>query len=167
MAKMDKKWVVLCSAAVAAVYAAGYFTTKTEAVIQSSLQHNQDQVNTLTNQVSTGSYSAASRTSIAPDEGNTASEVQQASIYQDGVYEGVGSNRRGSIQVTVTIQQDKITDVEISQFAMHYSEQDVVNMPDEVINRQSAQVNNVSGATYSTEAFSSAVQDALEQARNI
>lgn len=49
---------------------------------------------------------------------------------------------------------------------MHYSEQDVVDMPDEVIRKQSAQVNNVSGATYSTEAFSSAVQDALDQARN-
>ncbi|UPK44243.1 FMN-binding protein [Paenibacillus pabuli] len=164
MAKMDKKWVVLCSTAVAAVYATGYFITETEAVIQPSLQQNQ--VNTLTNQMSTGSNSETSRTAVTANEVKSTDKVQQTSVYRDGVYEGIGSNRRGSIQVTVTIQKDKITDVEISQFAMHYSEQDVVNMPDEVMNKQSAQVNNVSGATYSTEAFSSAVQDALDQARN-
>lgn len=164
MAKMDKKWIVLCSTAVAAVYATGYFITETEAVIQTSLQQNQ--VNTLTNQMSTGSNSETSRTDVTADEVKSTDKVQHTSVYRDGVYEGIGSNRRGSIRVTVTIQKDKITDVEISQFAMHYSEQDVVNMPDEVMNKQSAQVNNVSGATYSTEAFSSAVQDALDQARN-
>jgi uncharacterized protein with FMN-binding domain len=68
--------------------------------------------------------------------------------------------------VAVTIKKDKITDVEISDFAMHYSENDVVGLPDEVLQKQSAQVDNVSGATYSTVAFEDAVQDALSQARN-
>ncbi|WP_339304766.1 FMN-binding protein [Paenibacillus sp. FSL R5-0519] len=164
MAKMDKKWVILCSAAVAAVYTAGFYTTETEAIVQSPLQHNQG--NTLTNRVSTNHNYDTSNTAAVQNETSSATEDQQTRMYQDGSYEGTGSNRRGSIQVTVTIQKDKITDVEISQFAMHYSEQDVVDMPDEVIRNQSAQVNNVSGATYSTEAFSSAVQDALDQARN-
>jgi uncharacterized protein with FMN-binding domain len=35
-----------------------------------------------------------------------------------------------------------------------------------VLQKQSAQVRNVSGATYSTEAFKDAVQNALSQARN-
>jgi uncharacterized protein with FMN-binding domain len=68
--------------------------------------------------------------------------------------------------VAVTLQNDKITDVEISRFAMHYSEDDVVGLPQEVLQKQSAQVRNVSGATYSTEAFKDAVQNALSQARN-
>lgn len=49
---------------------------------------------------------------------------------------------------------------------MHYSESDVVGLPDEVLKNQSAQVTNVSGATYSTQAFEDAVQQALDQARN-
>ncbi len=33
MKKKDKKWVILCSTAVAAVYAAGYITTESQAVL--------------------------------------------------------------------------------------------------------------------------------------
>jgi uncharacterized protein with FMN-binding domain len=91
---------------------------------------------------------------------------QTLSVYKEGTFTGTGSNRRGSIQVTVTIKKDKITDVVISDFAMHYSERDVVGLPDEVLQNQSAQVDNVSGATYSTRAFEDAVQEALSQAKN-
>ncbi|HEY2422344.1 MAG TPA: FMN-binding protein [Neobacillus sp.] len=49
---------------------------------------------------------------------------------------------------------------------MHYTESDVVGLPDEVLQKQSAQVMNVSGATYSTQAFQDAVQGALDQAKN-
>jgi uncharacterized protein with FMN-binding domain len=140
MAKMNKKWVVLCSTAVAAVYASGYFTTETQASIKLPSQHTQ--VNIQSN------------------------NSQTNKLYNDGTFTGMGSNRRGSIQVAVTIKNDKITDVEISNFAMHYSESDVVGMPEEVLQKQSAQVMNVSGATYSTQAFEDAVQDALSQAEN-
>ncbi|MNU01873.1 FMN-binding domain protein [compost metagenome] len=67
----------------------------------------------------------------------------------------------------MSIINDKITDVEISHFAMHYSKNDVVGLPQEVIHKQSAQVQNVSGATYSTQAFQDAIEDALTQARNV
>jgi uncharacterized protein with FMN-binding domain len=149
VAKMNKKWVVLCSTAIAAVYAAGYFTTETPA---SKLQLSQPSpVNIQSN---------AGQSTDVPNNSPT------KSLYVDGSYTGMGSNRRGSIQVTVTIKKDKITDVEISDFAMHYSESDVVGLPDEVLQYQSAQVENVSGATYSTRAFQDAVQDALSQAQN-
>jgi uncharacterized protein with FMN-binding domain len=67
--------------------------------------------------------------------------------------------------VAVTIKNDKITDVQVSNFAMHYSDSDIVGMPEEVVQKQSAKVTNVSGATYSTQAFQNAVQDALSQAK--
>ncbi|MDB5055469.1 MAG: FMN-binding protein, partial [Bacilli bacterium] len=63
---------------------------------------------------------------------------QPKRIYKDGTYTGSGSNRRGSIEVAVTIKNDKITDVEISNFAMHYSESDVVGLPEEVLQKQSS-----------------------------
>jgi uncharacterized protein with FMN-binding domain len=139
MAKMSKKWIALCSAAIGAIYTAGYYTTEDQAnasLIQPTYQTQQ--------------------TKMAETKG----------IYKNGTYTGTGSNRRGSIEVAVTINNDKITDVTISNFAMHYSESDVVGLPDEVLQKQSARVNNVSGATYSTKAFQDGIQDALSQARN-
>lgn len=149
MAKMNKRLVVLCSTALAAVYSAGYFTTETQASMQQTPLHTQSNIQTNSSQTNTQVNSS-----------------QTNRRYKDGTFTGTGSNRRGSIQVAVTIKNDKITDVEISDFAMHYSESDVVGLPDEVLQSQSAQVENVSGATYSTQAFEDSVQDALSQAQN-
>jgi uncharacterized protein with FMN-binding domain len=140
MAKMDKKWVVLCTTAIGVMYSAGYLTTETQATLQEPQQ-----------QILTNNHSVSS---------------QVKSHYKNGTFDGSGSNRRGSIGVKVSITNDKITDVEISHFAMHYSKNDVVGLPQEVIQKQSAQVQNVSGATYSTQAFQNAIEDALTQARN-
>jgi uncharacterized protein with FMN-binding domain len=227
---MKKKWVALCSTAIGAIYAAGYFATETQATIQqpqqlaqanvqadSSQSQQQAQVNTPTGssqpeqqaqvntpttssqpqqlaQVSTPTASSQPQQKAPVSTPTASSQPQQKapvstptassqpqqkapvstptassqpkSLYKDGIYKGTGSNRRGSIQVAVTIKSDKITDVEISHFAMHYSERDVVGLPSEVLQKQSAQVQNVSGATYSTQAFEDAVQEALSQARN-
>ncbi|MCR8629989.1 FMN-binding protein [Paenibacillus radicis (ex Xue et al. 2023)] len=140
MAKMNKKWVVLCSTAIGAIYAAGLFSTETQASYQQPQQYNQANIQT--------------------------GSIQPKAQYKSGTFYGTGKNRRGSIQVAVSIKNDKITDVEISNFAMHYSKNDVVGLPQAVIQKQSAQVQNVSGATYSTQAFKDAIQDALSQAQN-
>jgi uncharacterized protein with FMN-binding domain len=140
MANISKKWIILCSTAIGAIYAADYFTTEAQAMLQLSQQHAQV---------------------IQQAAGSTKNQR-----YKDGTYQGSGMNRRGSIQAAITIKNDKITDVEIIDFRMHYSESDVVGLPQEVLQNQSAQVNNVSGATYSTQAFEDAVQDALSQAQN-
>jgi uncharacterized protein with FMN-binding domain len=224
MAKMNKKWVVLCSTAIGAIYAAGYFATETQATIQQP--QLQAFVNTQTNSsqsqpqanIPTESSQPIPQASIptstissqptpqasVPTPTKSSQPTPQASVptptkssqpqqvpvpsptkssqptpkapaptptknshvYKDGTYNGSGSNRRGSIQVAVTIKSDKITDVTISRFAMHYTIDDVVGLPQEVVQKQSAQVKNVSGATYSTQAFQDAVQVALSQARN-
>ncbi|MDB5056066.1 MAG: hypothetical protein JWM44_4116 [Bacilli bacterium] len=140
MANMSKKWIILCSTAIGAIYAADYFATETQAMMQQSQQHAQVILQTANN--------------------------SNKQLYKDGTYQGSGMNRRGSMGAAVTIKNDKITNVEIINFAMHYTEDDVVGLPQEVLQSQSAQVNNVSGATYSTQAFEDAVQDALSQAQN-
>ncbi|AZN41557.1 FMN-binding protein [Paenibacillus albus] len=151
MAKMNKKWVVLCSTAIAAVYVAGYWTTEI------------DKTNVLINtDYSSPSVSSSTLEGDSPQVSDSQSQV--STKYNNGTYIGMGSNRRGTIQVTVAIKNDRITDVEISDFAMHYSIDDVIGMPEEVLKIQSANVDNVSGATYSTRAFSDAIQDALNQA---
>jgi uncharacterized protein with FMN-binding domain len=149
MAKMDKKWVILCSTAVAAVYATGYFSTETQANKVAIPQ---------TAQVSIHKSVNLKNNALA------AKVSQPAKVYKDGTFTGTGWNRRGQIAVAVTLKNDKITDVQISNWGMHYSERDVQGLPSEVMQKQNTQVNNVSGATYSTQAFTDAVQDALNQA---
>ena len=151
MKKKDKKWIILCSTAIAAVYSAGYVTTESQAANGQPTQH-------IVSKVQTNSSHSLNDNKVSSNQTNK--------LYKDGIFTGSGWNRRGSIDVQVTIKNDKIADVEISDFAMHYSESDVVGLPDEVLQSQSAQVMNVSGATYSTEAFQDAVQQALDQAKN-
>lgn len=170
MAKMNKKWVVLCSTAVGAIYAAGYFATETQATIQEPQQQAQSYTQIESSQPQQQTQVNAQGKSSQPQQqaqiNPPAKSSQNKRQYKDGTYQGSGSNRRGSIQVAVSIKNDKITDVEISNFAMHYSEDDVVGLPQEAVQKQSSQVRNVSGATYSTQAFKDAVEDALAQARN-
>lgn len=156
MKKMDKKWIILCSTAVAAVYAAGYVTTEPQAAeISQPIQH-------IAANVQTKHMTALNEHKVSKSKPIN----KPKSLYKNGTFTGSGWNRRGSIDVAVTIKNDKITNVEISNFGMHYSESDVVGLPDEVLQKQSAQVTNVSGATYSTQAFEDAVQAALDQAHN-
>jgi uncharacterized protein with FMN-binding domain len=155
MAKMSKKWIILCSTAIGAIYSAEYFATVTHASIQQIPPYSQ---------VNIQNESSPSQSSTSPI--STSPSSQTKSLYKEGTFTGTGSNRRGYIQVDVTIKNDKITDVSISDFAMHYSIDDVVGLPNEVLQKQSAQVDNVSGATYSTQAFQDAVQEALSQAQN-
>lgn len=153
MAKMSKKWIVLYSTVIGAVYTAGYYTTEAQAnaLVVQPVHQQQTQQTQQTHQTH-----QTKRTQVAQTKGK----------YKDGTFTGTGSNRRGSIQVAVKIKNDKITDVTISDYGMHYSESDVDGLPDEVVQKQSASVNNVSGATYSTQAFQDAIQDALSQAQN-
>jgi uncharacterized protein with FMN-binding domain len=153
MAKMSKRWIALCSTAIAAIYTAGYYTTEAQSnalLVQPTQQISQTE-------------------STQPTQQKQPTQLKQVTAktkYKDGTFTGMGSNRRGSIQVAATIKNDKITAVEITHFAMHYSERDVVGLPNEVLQKQSALVNNVSGATYSTQAFQDAIQTALSQAKN-
>ncbi|MBU1586495.1 MAG: FMN-binding protein [Actinobacteria bacterium] len=89
----------------------------------------------------------------------------------DGTYTGSSVNTRfGSVQVSVTIANGAITDVT----ALHLTDADgrsvqISNraapmLRDEVIASQSANVSTVGGATYTSDAYLTSVQSALDQA---
>lgn len=84
--------------------------------------------------------------------------------YRDGSYTGTGTSRRGDIEVLVVVQGGKITSAEITQCGTSYSCTRIAALPGQVVAKQSANVNNVSRATYSTQAYQGAVADALTQA---
>jgi uncharacterized protein with FMN-binding domain len=84
--------------------------------------------------------------------------------YRDGTYTGSGDSRRGGFSVAVTIHGGRIADVKITDAWTQYSPSRVAALPAQVIARQAAQVDRVTGATYSVQAFQQAVQQALAQA---
>jgi len=83
----------------------------------------------------------------------------------DGVYSGWGRSRHGDIEATIAIKNGKITEAFISQCLTQYSCSWVAALPPQVVARQSAEVDYVSGATQSTNAFYYAVIAALKKAK--
>jgi uncharacterized protein with FMN-binding domain len=85
--------------------------------------------------------------------------------YKDGRYSGWGTSRHGDIEATVEIQNGHITSAWISQCYTRYSCSWIAALPPQVVTRQSANVDYVSGATQSTNAFYYAVVEALAKAK--
>jgi len=93
--------------------------------------------------------------------------------YKDGEYTGNTADAfYGNIQVKAIIQGGKITDVQFLQYPNDRSTSIMINqqaMPylkQEAIQAQSAQVDIVSGATDSSQAFQQSLQSALSQAKS-
>ncbi len=110
-----------------------------------------------------------------PDAGATATATAAPSTGGGGTQDGTVTGptvqtRYGPVQVQLTFSNGKITDVqalqlpndrqrsaEISQFVEPYLRQ-------EVLNAQSAQIDLISGATYTSYAYEQSVQAILDQA---
>jgi uncharacterized protein with FMN-binding domain len=88
-----------------------------------------------------------------------------APAWKDGTYTGWGSSRHGDIQASVVIQSGRIESATISQCRTRYSCSVIDILPPEVPQRQSPEVDYISGATQSANAFYYAVVDALSKAK--
>jgi uncharacterized protein with FMN-binding domain len=84
---------------------------------------------------------------------------------KDGTYLGWGSSRHGDIQASVVIEGGRIASATIAQCLTRYSCSWIAALPPQVVARQSPNVDYVSGATQSTNAFYDAVVDALTKAK--
>ena len=88
-----------------------------------------------------------------------------------GTFTGaVSSTRFGDVQVTVTVADGSITDVtalkltDKEQKSVSISNRAAPVLRQEVLAAQSAQVKGVSGATYTSDAYLTSLQSALDQA---
>jgi uncharacterized protein with FMN-binding domain len=102
--------------------------------------------------------SAAPTPAIAP-------APRQAGTFKDGTFTGQGTSRRGDVWVSVQVTGGRISNVTITRSTLQYPLRDIANLPSEVVQRQSAQVDVVSRATYSSMAFRGAVTQALASAQ--
>ena len=88
----------------------------------------------------------------------------KAAMYKDGTYYGWGSCRHGDIQASVTIKDGRIASSAITQCLTRYSCSWISALPGQVVKRQSPEVDYVSGASQSTDAFYGAIVSALSKA---
>ena len=107
---------------------------------------------------------------IAEVEAYNASVLQAQSAaqagYRDGIYEGSAYGFGDVIQVSVTIQNGKMTDIAVldasGEDKPYYKQ--ALPLLDEMLAVQSAEVDTVSGATLTAEGLIGAVEDALGKA---
>ena len=112
-------------------------------------------------------HSAASPTST-PSPGATSSKSASTA---SGTYVGaVEQTRFGNVQVQVAVAGGKITDVVALQLtdrgsrSVQISNQAAPILRSEVLATQSAKVDGVSGATYTTDGYLSSLQSAIDKA---
>jgi uncharacterized protein with FMN-binding domain len=114
------------------------------------------------------SSTAPSSTSSTPSPGATATS---GTGYKDGSYTGsVADAQWGVVQVQVVISHGKITNVQFLQYPNDRNRSVYINsiadpqLTSEAIQAQSANVDIVTGATDSSQAFIQSLSDALSQA---
>ncbi len=115
-----------------------------------------------------GTGTSSGQTSVASGTGSTSSGTASSS---SGTFTGTAVDTRyGPVQVQVTVQGGKITAVEAIQYpssdphSMRVNQYAIPALVQEALQAQSAQVNTVSGATYTSEAFIQSLQSALTAA---
>ncbi len=120
----------------------------------------------------TGASSSTSSNSATTDTSSQAATTAPvASGPADGTYDGsVVNTRFGTVQVQAVISGGKITDViavkltDADRKSVAISQQVAPMVRSEVLTAQSAKVANISGGTYTTQAYLQSLQSALDAA---
>ncbi len=110
----------------------------------------------------------------APATASTATPTpKQAGQYKNGTYTGGSANAYyGNVQVQAVIQGGKLANVTFLQYpnthstSVYINQQAMPYLQQEAIQAQSANVNIISGATFTSEAFIQSLASALTQAQN-
>ena len=96
-----------------------------------------------------------------------AAPADEAGAYADGVYEGTGTGNGGDMNVEVTVENGKITDIVLKDD--HNETPGIFEMAVDqvipaIIEAQSTEVDSASGASMSSAGIKEAVEDALSKA---
>lgn len=117
------------------------------------------------------SSSTSSNSATTDTSSQAATTAPVASGPADGTYDGsVVNTRFGTVQVQAVISGGKITDViavkltDADRKSIQISQQVAPMVRSEVLTAQSAKVANISGGTYTTQAYLQSLQSALDAA---
>lgn len=108
---------------------------------------------------------AEHKAEVAPAALPAAAPAPAVPAWKDGTYYGWGTSRHGDIQAAVVIESGRIASATIAQCWTRYSCSVIDRLPPQVAQRQSPEVDYVSGATQSANAFYYAVVEALGKAK--
>ena len=121
---------------------------------------------------STSSATTTPPTQTAGATATSGTTGTSGSLYKDGSYTGsVADAQWGVVQVKAIIKNGKITDVQFLQYPNDRNRSVYINsiadpqLTSEAIQAQSANVDIVTGATDSSDAFIQSLSDALSQAQ--
>ena len=97
--------------------------------------------------------------------GTDTADNNASGVYRDGVFSGSGMGMNAKITVSITIESDTIVDIRIDSARddePYFTEAEAVIA--DILEKNSVDVDTVSGATYSSGGIIDAVADALEKA---
>ncbi|GEB44890.1 uncharacterized protein with FMN-binding domain [Microbacterium sp. AG157] len=121
---------------------------------------------------SASTSSGSSSTSSGSTSSGSSSVQTSSSGLTDGTYTGQAANTRfGPVQVQITVSGGAITDVQVPQYPSESGRDQQINsralpvLVKETVQAQSAEVDMVSGATYTSTGYRTSLQSALDRAR--
>ena len=122
--------------------------------------------NSSSNSTKSGSTSSASPSA-------SASASASSSGLKDGTFTGQSVDTRyGPVQVRVTVSGGKITQVDVPTYPtesfrdQEINQQAVPQLVSETLSAQSAKIDMVSGATFTSDGYEQSLQSALDQAKS-
>ncbi|MFJ4158263.1 FMN-binding protein [Microbacterium testaceum] len=126
---------------------------------------------TATTPSTSASTSSGSTSNGSTSSGSSGAQTSSSGL-TDGTYTGQAANTRfGPVQVQITVSGGAITDVQVPQYPSESGRDQQINsralpvLVKETVQAQSAQVDMVSGATYTSTGYRTSLQSALDQAR--
>ncbi|PUU89127.1 MAG: thiamine-phosphate pyrophosphorylase [Halanaerobium sp.] len=124
-----------------------------------------DQVMAETDMISGATYSSQT-VSRGVQAGLRLLIAEKEAGLQDGVYQGQAEGAQGDIVLEITVENGDIVDLEIlkEQETEHLAEPAYEELEAQLLREQTADLDVISGATYTSEAYMEAVQKAIDQA---
>lgn len=175
---MKKAFTATMGAVSALVLAGSYYAslrgTEASASTQATTRAPTAQAPTsgsTTSSSDTGSSGSGSTSSSSTTSSSTSSATTAASTFKDGTYTGTAEqNPYGAVQVQVTISGGRITAVQVPQYPTggrsdEINRQAVPALVSETLSAQSANVDMVSGATFTSQGYTASLQAALDEAK--
>ena len=162
---MRKKIIgyLIASIAIVAAFIDGYvlfFKNKTEAESQTTI-----------NQAS--QKTSSSDTSSSSTESSSSEKSSSSSSLKDGTYTGDSTSTEwGDVQVQITISSGKISSIKVLAYPDSHQKSIMINeqvLPvykSEALSAQSANIDQVSGATETYKGFTGSLQSAITQAES-
>ncbi|MCB2313523.1 4Fe-4S binding protein [Clostridium tagluense] len=156
----------------AAALAQSKLTKQTSTSVSSSINNTPQKYEDITtselSDASTSTTDSSKESSTNNANESASSTTINQSNYTNGTYTGAGTGfKGGTTEIAVTVKDNKITNVETvsNQDTPKFYSRVEGEIVSEIISTQSATVDTISGATYSSEGIINAVKDALSQAK--